>query len=337
MPTMTRGRFAAATAATLASVGFVRTAASAAQFEYKYAHNLPVTTPLHKRMVECWAAVNKESGGRLNVSVFPNNQLGGDTAVLAQLRSGAVQFFTLDGGILQGVVPLAAVQSIGFAFKDDDEAFRAFDGKLGDFVRQSINSNDMYVHPKMLGNGMRQITTSKGPIREANDLDGLKIRTPAGALWVDLFKSLGASPTPINFSEVYTSLQTKVVDGQENPFALIDNAKLYEVQKYLSITNHMWSAFHMLGNNDAWKALPSDVQGIVDRNLTKYVLLQRKDNEQQNVALAADLATKGMSVNRADAASFRSKLSSSGFYGKWKGTFGPQAWSLLESYAGKLG
>ena len=334
---LNRRRFAIGTAATLGSIGFVRSAARAAQFEYKYAHNLPATTPLHKRMVECWAAVDTESGGRLNVTTFPSNQLGGDTAVLSQLRSGAVQFFTLDGGILQSVVPLAAIQSIGFAFKNDAAAFRAFDGKLGDFVRQSIAAADIYVHPKMLGNGMRQITSSRGPIRETKDLAGFKIRTPSGALWVDLFKSLGASPTPLNFAETYTSLQTKVVDGEENPFAIIDNAKLYEVQKYLSVTNHMWSAYHMLGNMDAWKALPADVAAIVERNLTKFVALQREDNQKQNDVLAADLAKKGMEENRADAKTFRATLASSGFYDKWKTTFGPQAWSLLETYSGKLG
>jgi tripartite ATP-independent transporter DctP family solute receptor len=287
-------------------------------------------------MVQCWDAVKKETNGRLVVATLPNSQLGGDVAVLTQLRSGAVQFFTLDGGILQGVVPIAAIQSIGFAFKDDAEGFRAFDGPLGDYTRKSIRDADFYVHPKIWGNGMRQITSSKGPIRTVADLAGFKIRTPPGALWVDLFKSLGASPSAINFNEVYTSLQTRIVDGQENPFALIDSARLYEVQKYVSETNHMWSAFHLLGNTDAWKALPPDVQGIVDRNLTKYALLQRQDNERLNTSLVADLVTKGMILNRADAKSFRSRLSESGFYQTWKDKFGAQAWALLESNSGKL-
>ena len=95
----------------------------------------------------------------------------------------------------------------------------------------------------MWANGMRQITSSTHPIQVAERPHHFKIRTPPGALWVDLFKSLGRQPTPINFSEVYTALQTKVVDGQENPFAIIETARLFEVQKYLSVTNHMWSGF----------------------------------------------------------------------------------------------
>lgn len=334
-PGISRRRFAA-TAATFATIGFMRSPAKAAQFNYKFAHNLAIEHPLHIRMVQCWDAVKKETNDRLEVQIFPNNQLGGDTAALTQLRSGALDFFTLDGGILQSVVPVAAIQAIGFAFKDDAEAFRAFDGRLGDYVRQQINAANLYVHPKMWANGMREITSSNHPIRTVDDLDNFKIRTPAGALWVDLFKSLGASVSAINFNEVYTALQTKVVDGQENPYAIINVARLFEVQKYLSVTNHMWSAYHFLGNMDSWKALPPDIQQVVVRNLTKYALLQRVDTQKLNDSLAAVLVQKGMLLNRAETTSFRRKLTASGFYNKWKGAFGNDAWSLLESTSGKL-
>jgi len=280
--------------------------------------------------------VNKETNGRLDVQMFPNNQLGGDTAVLAQLRSGAVQFFTLDGGILQAVVPVAAIQGVGFAFRDSAQAFHAMDGPLGDYVRDAIRGAGMYVHPKMFENGMRQITSSSKPIRSAADLAGFKIRTPAGELWVDLFKSLGAAPAPLNFSELYTALQTRVFDGEENPYAIVDVGRLYEVQKYISVTNHMWSAYHLLGNQDAWKALPPDVQAIVERNLTKYAVLQRRDTQERNDSLADKLVRRGMILNKADTSGMRAKLSSSGFYTKWRDRFGAQAWALLEKTSGKL-
>ncbi len=153
---------------------------------------------------------------------------------------------------------------------------------------------------------------------------------------MDLFKSLGAAPAPLNFSEVYTALQTKVFDGQENPYAIIDTARLYEVQKYLSVTNHMWSAYHFLGNQEAWSALPRDVQSVVERNLTKYALLQRGDTNRRNESLSEKLARRGMTINKADTSGFRSKLSSSGFYQKWSSKFGAQAWALLEKSSGKL-
>lgn len=333
---LSRASFALGSAAALASIAVVKAPAKAATFNYKYASNISIDHPLNVQMRECWDAVRRESGGRLDVQIFPNNQLGGDTAALSQLRSGALQFFTLDGGILQSVVPVAAIQAIGFAFKDSDDAFRAFDGALGDYVRKEIAAKGLYVHSKMWENGMRQITTSTKPIKVADDLNAFKIRTPPGALWVDLFKSFGASPTAINFSEVYTALQTHVVDGQENPFAVIDTARIYEVQKYLSVTNHMWSAFHFLGNDDAWKALPPDVQAIVDRNLTKHALTQRRDTALRNASLADKLARRGMLVNKADTSGFRTKLSAAGFYKKWKEAFGTQAWDLLEAHSGKL-
>ncbi|MBD5654393.1 MAG: TRAP transporter substrate-binding protein [Candidatus Eremiobacteraeota bacterium] len=333
---LSRSRFVAGSAAAFASIAFVKAPAKAAEFSYKFASNLTADHPLNVQMQQCWDAVRRETGGKLDVAMYPNNQLGGDTAALTQLRSGALQFFTLDGGILQGVVPVAAIQGIGFAFKNSDEAFRAFDGSLGDYVRKEINAKGLYVHSKMWENGMRQITSRTKPIRTADDLNAFKIRTPPGALWVDLFKSFGASPTAINFSEVYTALQTKVVDGQENPFAVIDTSRLYEVQKYLSVTNHMWSAYHLLGNMEAYNALPKDVQASVERNLTKYALAQRRDTALRNLSVADKLARRGMTINKADTSGFRTKLTSSGFYKKWKESFGSEAWDLLESHAGKL-
>jgi tripartite ATP-independent transporter DctP family solute receptor len=332
---VSRARFVAGSTATVASIA-IASPARAAQWSYKYASNVAVDHPLNVRMRECWIAVNKETNGRLDVQMFPNNQLGGDTAVLAQLRSGAVQFFTLDGGILQAVVPVAAIQGVGFAFRDSAEAFRAMDGPLGDYVRDAIRGAGMYVHPKMFENGMRQITSSSKPIRSSADLAGFKIRTPAGELWVDLFKSLGAAPAPLNFSELYTALQTRVFDGEENPYAIVDVGRLYEVQKYISVTNHMWSAYHLLGNQDAWKALPPDVQAIVERNLTKYAVLQRRDTQERNDSLADKLVRRGMILNKADTSGMRAKLTSSGFYTKWRDKFGAQAWALLEKTSGKL-
>lgn len=332
---ISRARFAAAGAAAFTGIAVIKSPARAAQFSYKYASNIALEHPLNTRMIEMWGQVKKETNGRLEVQVFPNNQLGGDTAMLTQLRSGALQFFTLDGGILQSVVPVAAIQSVGFAFKNSAEAFRAMDGTLGAYVRKEIEAKDLIAFDKMWANGMRQITTSTKPIKTASDLQNLKIRTPAGKLWVDLFKSLGASPTPINFSEVYTALQTHVVDAQENPFAIIETAKLYEVQKYLSVTNHMWSAYWFLANPDAWKALPPDIQDVVTRNAAKYALLQRHDTEVRNNTLAEKLGREGLTLNTAETGSFRAQLGS--FYKYWSDQFGPTAWSLLEQYSGKLG
>jgi len=331
----TRRRFTVSATAAFATIGVIRRRAKAAQFSYKYASNVDVSHPLNVQMTEMWNAIKKETNGRFEVQIFPNNQLGGDTQMLTQLRSGAIQFFTLDGGILQSVVPVAAIQAVGFAFKDSADAFHAFDGPLGDYVRKEIKAKDIWAFDKMWDNGMRDITSSKGPIRTADDLTNFKIRTPAGKLWVDLFKAFGASPSPLNFNEVYTALQTKIFDGQENPPAIIQVARLFEVQKYLSITNHMWSAWHFLGNMEAWKALPPDIQSVIARNSTKYALAQRKDVQRLNDTLVDKLRREGMVVNTTDVTNFRSRLTS--FYKEYRGVFGDTAWSLLEQSSGKLG
>jgi len=334
----TRGAFITTTAATFASIAFVRSAASAAEFTGKAGTNQPVDHPLSVAMKDLWEVVRKETGGRVEVSVFPNNQLGGDTAMLQQLRAGALQIMTLDGGILEGVVPVAAIQSVGYAFTDSAQAFRAFDGRLGEYVRKEIGAKGIHAFDKIWENGMRQITTSSKPIQKADDLNGFKIRTPNSRMALDVFKSLGASPTPLNFSELYTALQTKVVDGQENPLANIEFARFYEVQKNLSLSSHMWGGYWLLAENEWWSKLPRDLADIVTRNAATIADRQRKDVMRLNDTLIGKLQTQGMNVNRlsaADRATMRAKLPD--FYKRWKGEFGETAWSLLESYTGKLG
>jgi TRAP-type transport system periplasmic protein len=159
---------------------------------------------------------------------------------------------------------------------------------------------------------------------------------PVSALWLSLFKALGAAPTGMNFAEVYTALQTKVVDGQENPPAIIAAAKLNEVQKYASVTNHMWDGWWFLINRRAWSQVPANLQETVAKIINNACLAQREDVAQQNIVLRKDLAAAGMVFNDVDPAPFRNKLSEAGFYKEWRGKFGDEAWSLLEESAGKL-
>lgn len=334
----TRGAFIASSAAVFASGAIVRAPAKAAEFSGKAGTNQPVDHPLSVAMKDLWDNVRKETNGRLDVTVFPNNQLGGDTAMLQQLRSGALQVMTLDGGILEAVVPIAAIQSVGYAFTDSAQAFRAFDGNLGAFVRKEIGLKGLHAFDKIWENGMRQITTSTKGIHNAGDLAGFKIRTPNSRMALDVFKSLGAAPTPINFSELYTALQTRVVDGQENPLANIEFARFFEVQKNLSLSAHMWGGYWLLAENEWWNKLPADVQAIVTRNASSITDRQRKDVMKLNDNLIGKLRSQGMSVNEltaADRATMRGKLPD--FYKRWKAEFGAPAWDLLESYTGKLG
>ncbi|MBV8599923.1 MAG: TRAP transporter substrate-binding protein [Candidatus Eremiobacteraeota bacterium] len=330
---MRRRGFLFGSGAAFASIGVVRGPARAAEFSWKLSHNLPVGSPLHVRAVQCCNAIKRESGGRLEIAIFPFNTLGSDPAVFTQLRSGAVQVYVGSGGLWGTVVPVANIENVGFAFKTAADAFRTFDGPLGAYVRKDAESKGIVVLDRVWDNGMRNVTSSSKPVRTAADLDGFRIRTPAGRMWIDLFKGLGASPTPINANELYTALQTHVVDGQENALFGIDAYRLYEVQKYLSITNHMFAGYWWVVNPDAWKALGPDLQTVVQRNVSKYGLLQRRDTELQNESYADKLHREGMTVNAADVATMRSRLAP--LYAKWKADFGP-AWTLLEDSVGKL-
>src|SRR5690349_17468864 len=259
-----RRNFIAASAA-LGGAGLIARRAHAADFVYKFANDVPATHPITLRMQEAAAKILEESGGRLEIRLFPNNQLGGDTDMLAQLRSGALEMFTLSGNILSTLSKPTSLYGVAYAFADYKKVWDAVDGELGKYMRGVIDKLGIVAMEKLWDNGFRQITTSTHPINTPEDLKGFKIRVPVSPQWTSLFKAFGASPTSINFNEVYSALQTKIVDGQENALQLIEIAKLYEVQKYVSITNHMWDGFFFLVNGRAWSRLPPPIQEVVTR------------------------------------------------------------------------
>jgi tripartite ATP-independent transporter DctP family solute receptor len=334
----TRRRFVQGTAAlSLAGLAGLPLRARAAEFTYKFGSNLPATHPLNVRMQEAAAKILEESGGRVEIRVFPNNQLGGDTDMLSQLRSGALEMFTLSGNILSTLSKPTSLYGVGYAFADYKQVWAAVDGDLGNHLRGLIGKLNLHALDRMWDNGFRQITSSTHPINTPEDLKGFKIRVPVSPQWTSLFKALGASPTSINFSEVYSALQTKIVDGQENAIQLIENAKLYEVQKYVCVTNHMWDGFFFLVNGRAWAKLPAPLQEVVAKNINAAALREREDLAGLNKVAEEKLRKAGMVFNRTDPAKFRAVLSAAGYYREWKATFGPEAWGLLEKYAGKLG
>ena len=307
------------------------------QWTYKYANNLPDTHPMNVRAREMAAAIKAETDGRLDLQIFPSNQLGSDTDMLNQIRSGGVEFFTLSGLILSTLVPAASINGIGFAFPNYASVWRAMDGELGAYVRGQIaKTNQILAMETIWDNGFRQTTTSTKPITTPDDFRGMKLRVPVSPLWTSMFKALGASPASINFNEVYSALQTKIVDGQENPLAIISTAKLYEVQKYCSMTNHMWDGYWFLANRRAWEALPDDVRTMAAKHFNAAGAKEREDVAELNATLQQELTTKGLVFNKPDLAPFREKLHAAGFYTEWKAKYGDEAWAILEKSAGKL-
>src|SRR5438034_6694418 len=221
----------------------------AADYTFLQFHNQPSTSPLHRRLVEMWTAIRAETGGRVDTQVIPENNrtAGSDPAVLRMLTSGNVQFFTVMGGVLGTVVPAAEVQQMPFSFRSASHALQAMDGALGAYLREEMAAKG--IHGFSVGafdNGMRQIGGTKRPIARPDDLAGIRMRVPAGAMIADTFRALGAEPGTINSDGIYNALKTRQVDAQENPLALMELFKLDEVVKYVSMTNHMWSGFNLL-------------------------------------------------------------------------------------------
>lgn len=331
-----RRGFLAVTGTALASPFILSGKAGAAEFNYKFANNLPLEHPLNVRLKQAVDRIRTETGGRMEIAVFPSNQLGSDTDTLNQLRSGAVEFFTLSGLILSSLVKVSSINGIGFAFKDIDTVWSAMDGELGAYVRSEIEKSRLYAFEKIFNNGFRQITTSTKPINGPDDLKGLKIRVPVSPLWTSMFTALGCAPTSINWNETYTALQTGVADAQENPLSTINVGKLYEVQKYCSLTNHMWDGFWTLANQRAINALPDDIRASVEKNINQAAVEERADIAALNTTLRTDLTAKGLTFNDVDPAGIRDTLRKAGFYEEWKKNYGDEAWALLEKYSGKL-
>ncbi len=310
--------------------------ARAADFTYKLATGQSLDQPVNARLEQACGRIRDASKGRLDIHFFPASQLGGDTDLIAQVRSGGIDFLNIAGSVLSTVAPGAAITNVGFAFSSYDQVWSGMDGRLGAYARDQIEKAGVIVAAKPYDNGFRQITSSAKPIRTPADLDGYKIRVPVSPIFVSLFRALGAGPTSINFNELYTALQTHLVDGEENSLVTVYAGKLYEVQKYVSETNHIWDPFWLIGNRRSFGNLPADIREIARHEFDRAATEQRADSMRLNASLKTDLANKGMTIDSADQPAFRAALVKAGFYKEWRDKFGADGWAALESASGPL-
>lgn len=339
MANVSRRNFLRSTAALVALPGVVSVptlAHAAARFRFKCGHDLPVTHPVHLRLQEAAERISKKTGGQFELQVFGDGQLGRAADMFSQVRSGGLEMALTPDVVVATLTPAASINAVGFAFADEQAAFAAMDGDLGAFVRKQINQSGLQVMDKIWENGFRQITSGVRPIHTPADLHGFKIRVPVSPLVVSMFQKLGAGPTALNLGEVYSSLQTKVVDGQENPLTTIYTAKFYEVQKYCSMTNHQWNGDWMLMNTESWNALPPSMRQIVANEINQSALGLRTDVDKLNTSLVKTLTDHGMVFNSTDPKPFRDALKQAGFYADWRNRFGADGWAVLTRYAKEL-
>ncbi|WJR77554.1 TRAP transporter substrate-binding protein [Bradyrhizobium sp. NP1] len=310
----------------------------AAEYDFAQYHNQAASGTLHKNLTAMWAAISAETNGRVQATVYAeNNKLpGGDPDALKKLISGEIQFFTLMGGIIGTVVPVAEAQQLPFAFKSAAEAHTVIDGALGRYIGEEMAAKGMYLFPIAgFDNGMRQVAAVTRPVAQPSDFAGMKIRVPPGQMMIDTFSAFGAQPVTTSANQIYDALKSGKVEAQENPLAILEGFKLYELVKYVSLTNHMWSGFNEMAHLATWKALPDDIKATIERNVTKYVRLQRQDQAALNASLRDDFARRGLLFNEVDQTAFRARLPS--VYATWKEKLGAKCWSLLEAEVGKLG
>jgi tripartite ATP-independent transporter DctP family solute receptor len=312
--------------------------AHAVEYKFSQYHNQATGVPLHRNLVAMWDAIRAETNGRVAATVFPeNNKLAaGDPAALKLLISGEIQFFTLMGGIIGTVVPVAEAQQVPFAFKSAPEAHQAIDGALGAYVGEEMAAKGMYLFPVAgFDNGMRQVTTVARPVVKPEDLAGVKIRVPPGQMIFDTFQAFGAEPVTTPANLIYDAIKTGKVGAQENPLVILEGFKIYEVVKYVSMTNHSWSGFNQMAHLATWNSLPDDIKAVITRNVTKFVRQQRDEQGKLNASLRDTFLARGLVFNEVDQGPFRARLT--GVYSSWKEKLGTKCWGLLEAQVGKLG
>jgi tripartite ATP-independent transporter DctP family solute receptor len=311
--------------------------AQAAPLKLKFGNDLPVTHSVNVRLKEAIEAITAETKDQVTINLFPNNQLGSDTDMMTQLRSGALELATMPGTVMSTLIPTASLTGVGFAFTDYDKVWAAMDGEVGKFIRGNMEKAGLVPFEAVWDNGFRQITSSTRPIKGPEDLANFKIRVPVVPLWVAMFSAFGAAPVSIPLNEAYSALQTKIADGQENPLALIESAKFYEVQKYCSLTNHAWDGFWLLSSARIWKTIPQDVQKVMQNHFNAAAKKQRDDIVQANAQYQKTLESKGLTFNTTEAQAFQAALAKTSFYKDAKAKFGNEAWALLQKYAGNIG
>ena len=334
-PEVGRRRFLRGAAA-VPLVALIPRRGEAAEFNWKFATGQDPTHPVNIRALEAIKRIQEATGGRLEIKLFPANQLGSDTDLISQVRNGGVELLNTSASIVATLVPLSGMLNLGFAFTDFDQIWKAMDGAFGDMVRADIVKSGLIPVKKIGNNGFRQVTSSGRKIKTPDDLKGFKIRVPVAPLLTSLFEALGASPAPINFNEVYTSLQTKIVDGQENALPLIYTTKLYEVQNSVSMTGHSWDGFWVLANRRAFQGLPSNIQDILMNELDGAIIKQRADVTKLSESLRPELQAKGLEFIDVDRSAFREVLRKTNYYRNWRMKFGEDAWKTLEQVRGPL-
>jgi tripartite ATP-independent transporter DctP family solute receptor len=266
----------------------------------------------------------EKSGGKMKLQAFWGGALGADLPATQALRSGTLEMVITSSSPLVGIVPDLGVFDLPFLFANAKEADQVLDGPFGKYISDKMPAAGL-VNLAWWENGFRNLTNSRKPVQKWEDFQGVKVRVMQNNIFLDTFRTLGANAVPMAFGEVFTALETKAIDGQENPFVTIDTSKFFEVQKFLSITNHAYTPFMVLYSKPLWDKLSKDEQGALQACAIEGRDEQRRASRALSDKSLANLKAKGMQINEiSPAEQARMREQAKGVYEKHAGTIGTE-------------
>ena len=276
-------------------VAAVGSSAYAAKFNLKMGHAVNTTDGQHAAATKLAELVKQRTNGDVEITVFPANQLGNDAAMINGTRGGTIDIVSSGASNFNGIVPNTAAMELPFVFRSAQHAYAVLDGEVGSGVLNELSAHGL----KGLAyweNGWRAFTNNKRPVNKPDDLKGLKIRSTPNPYHIQAFKLLGMNPSPMPISELYTALETGTFDAQEHPINVTWSSKFYEVQKHLTVSNHVYSPLVVAMNKAKFDSLPANYQKIVVDAAREAATYQRNLNAQNAGKVISELKKSGMQV-----------------------------------------
>jgi tripartite ATP-independent transporter DctP family solute receptor len=296
----------------------------------KLGYGAPTTNPRHIVAEKYAKWVNEQTGGKVQLDLYPAEILGTDRQMGEAVSLGTLDMSINAHGVIASYEPKLAAIELPFLFDSPEKVGQVLDGPVGEELAKDLPAKGIRILAYW-ENGLRQITNSKRPIEKPEDLKGLKLRTPENKMTLSIFKALGANPAPLAFSELYMALSQGVFDGQENPVTNISAAKFDEVQKYISITNHKYESCPLIISVKVWSTLPEDVQKVLKEGAVKFAKEHRAMIAENDTKLLADLESKGMQISRPDLKPFKEATKS--VYKEWEATLGKDLIEKIQAAA----
>lgn len=283
-------------ASAMLGLGLMAGGAAAQDIKAKLGTSLPESHPQTIGARKFAELTDKKSNGRIKITVYSGAQLGSDQQMQAALRGGTQEFTVPSTATLANLVKEFGVIGLPFSFASEKQADAVLDGPFGQGLLAKLPEKDL-VGLNFWENGFRNFTNSKRPITKAEDLAGLKVRTMQNNLYIDLFNGLGSNAVPMPVNELFTALETRAVDAQENPFTVVHAQKFYDVQKYLSTTGHAYDALVLVASKKFWDGLKAEDRSLLQAAAAEATAFQRQTSRELNTKMRAELIKLGMQVN----------------------------------------